>query len=661
MWKKISILILFAAGIQLGLFSAAGHASEYADTPTEQADGMFIPKQLTFVENMPYYVIPNTLLNQPEGSFAPQTVEVVEAEVHWATSGNWWKIKTDIGDRWVKTAPWQIEVPPPPTLRLMSETPLYARPSEAGGKTAALSPQEVAVVDAEKSWFRQAEGEYNPKRWIKIRTTWLGDQWVHLHLDEIGNLLPLDRQVFYPSIYYNSTPHVDYVSYQYEGYLTSIFVHQTAKFRSLLGSSYQFETAQGPKWAFGPGMPIVPDKQLLKRKQPSPLFVYPDEYSEIAATVPAGELTVTETATDPEAWWGSERWYHVKTDQAEGWFSPTYAEPEDAVDDTASLVLKASVTSIYRFPNTRISLNNGQIGPQTVQPLAAWTAPDGTRWYKISSFVGQGWIQLNPYLDGVVLKDRDQDIQVRSKRSYQGVFYQNEAGEFTHGSDTIGRIMDGEPAFRSDFVASLYHYERIGPDAEGWWTFKHANGYAVQVKDGELAVKTFWDSQPAGVVTLTEAPVKDRDSKQEALLLSLTHLRTLFGITAAYNDKVAYGDKHVTLSTLEHEISGFDLPKTADAGKLHLSGLLYEDLYMDEKEIGPKLQIMVKHREAADAASSVQLAQINHLYKLGYQSGLADIGLDVPLKPGINPLTIQFKVGERIVLQRDWEVTAAGG
>ena len=259
------------------------------------------PKKLTFVEKMPYYVISNTLKNAPEGSFSPQTVDVIEAEVHWATSGNWWKIHTDFGDRWIKTAPWQIEVPPPATIRLMSETPLYARTSEDGGPMAALSPQEVTVVDAEKSsWFRQAEMDYNPKRWIKIHTTWLGDQWVHLHLDEIGTLQPLDRTVYYPSVYYGSSPHMDYITYQYEGLLTKMFVHQTAKYRTLLGNSYQFDTENGPKWSLAPDMPITSDKKIIKRTQPSPLFAYPDSNAEIVTEVPPGDLNVVETTLNDD-------------------------------------------------------------------------------------------------------------------------------------------------------------------------------------------------------------------------------------------------------------------------------------------------------------------------------------------------------------------------
>ncbi|MFC5451202.1 SH3 domain-containing protein [Paenibacillus aestuarii] len=655
MWKKVSILVLLGVGVHLGLLAATGNAYEYADTPTEPADGIFIPKQLTLIENMPLYVIPNALLNKPEGALAPQTVEVIEAEIHWATTGNWWKIHTDSGDRWIKTAPWQIEAPPPSTLDLMTETPLYARPTEAGGQTAALSPQEVTVVGAEKAWFRQTEGDYNPKRWIKIHTTWLGDQWVHLHLDEIGKLQPVDQQAFYSSTYYNNKPTIDYITYQYEGFLTYQFVHQTAKFRSLLDTYYQFETVQGLKWG-GRGMLIVSDKQTLNRKQPSPLFAYPDANAEIKTTLPAGDLNVIETTTSDTSW-SPENWYHVKNDQAEGWFSPTYADPEDAVDDTASLVLKGT-TDIYRFPNTRISLDHGVIAPQTVHPLASWTGPDGSRWFKVNSFVGQGWIQLKPYQDLIVLKNRENDMQIRAKTSYQGAFYQNESGEFTFGPDAIGSMVNEEPAFRSAFLANLYHYKLSGPNSEGWWTFKNANGYTVQLKAGEQTAKTFWNDNPANVVRLTVAPTADANSNQGAPLLSLTHLRILFGVNTYYNDKAVYGNKEVTLSTTEYEISGLQLPEKTNTANLHLSGLLYEDLYKEDKEISPPLQIIISNREAADSQSPVQPAQIKKLYKLAYQVSLSDVGLDVPLKSGINHLSLQFKVGERILLQREWEVTA---
>ncbi|WP_235549987.1 hypothetical protein [Paenibacillus sp. Soil766] len=37
-------------------------------------------------------------------------------------------------------------------------------------------------------------------------------------------------------------------------------------------------------------------------------------------------------------------------------------------------------------------------------------------------------------------------------------------------------------------------------------------------------------------------------------------------------------------------------------------------------------------------------------------SRLYDISIDQPLKSGLHQLTISFQVGERIVLQRDWDI-----
>jgi hypothetical protein len=78
-FTRKATLIAASAAIPFVLLTSSASASEYADTLTQPADGIYIPKTLTFLENMPYYVIPNPLKNDPEGTFAPQTVNVIEA------------------------------------------------------------------------------------------------------------------------------------------------------------------------------------------------------------------------------------------------------------------------------------------------------------------------------------------------------------------------------------------------------------------------------------------------------------------------------------------------------------------------------------------------------------------------------------------------------
>ncbi|MZQ83043.1 hypothetical protein GQF01_13095 [Paenibacillus sp. 5J-6] len=657
MWRKAT-LIAASAAIPFVLLTSSASASEYADTLTQPADGIYIPKTLTFLENMPYYVIPNTLKNDPEGTFAPQTVNVIEAESHWSGAYNWWKIHTDVGDRWVKTAPWQIEVPPPQTIHLMTETSLYASPSEAARPTASLSPQDVTVVGAEKNWYRPAEPNYNPMHWLKIHTTWLGDQWIHLHLDEIGIYTEMNNLAFYPGVNYQNSPFLHVITEPSDGLLTNIFVRQTGQFRSLLGSTYSFETEHGTKWAYGPGMLVQASQQTIKRTKPYALFKYPSAYSDIVSELPPGNLNVIETTVNDDGFMTHENWYHVQNDQAEGWFSPSYSEPEETSDDTESIVLHNGTTLIMRFPNSGIPLKNGQIGPQTLQPLAAWSAPDGTRWYKINSFVGEGWVQILPLEDNITLKGRENDAQIRSAVRYQGAFYHNDAGIFTFGTDTIGHLQNGEPQLSADFLAKQYQFKLTGPDANGWWSFMHTAGYGFQIKAGEQTAKTFWQGTLISEVNLAAAPAPASDAKLPPLL-GLAEVRQLFGASTIYNDKVAFGEKHIVLSSREYEIAGFTLPAAVDGNRLLLSGLMYENTYMEAGTQSAEMTILVKRRDAAagDPAEAYQAA-VKRLYGLGMNVDVFDVTLDVPLQPGSNPLSVEIKVGERIVYKKDWEVTA---
>lgn len=660
MWKKIVAHGLVGVGLQLSLGITSGNAYEYADTPTEVADGVHIPTKLTLLEDIPYYVIPNALLNKAEGSFSPQTVEVIEAETHWSGAWNWWKIHTDVGDRWIKTAPWQIETPPPPTISLMTETPLYAQPSEKSQPTAALSPQEVRVVDAEKGWFRNSSGgseDINPKRWLKIHTTWLGDQWIHLNLNQIGTFQPADQMSYYSNLYYNLTPQYDYQTYPTDGTLSKQFVHVTGKFRTLLGTFYQLETTDGPRWTFGSGQPITAETKIIQRTHPSALYSYPSsQYEDEPKLVLTGDLPVFEkTYNEYITNYGYDGdWYHVRTEQGEGWFNPTFAEPEDAVAETATIQLNSPVTALFQYPNTGIIRNHGQLGPQTLRPIAAWTDPNGIRWFQIDSFVGRAWIQLVPNLDRVVLKDRELDMEIQGNTSYQGAFYQNEEGAYTHGSESIGYDdKQGEPFLDTAFLAGMYHYELTGPDVAGWWTLTNDSGYAFQIKTGELQARTLWDGKLAKQLKLASSPVSP--NQQGTPYLSLTDIRTLLGATTNVN--TGYNDsKVITLSARQYEIAHLQLPPIAGDNHWHMSGLLYDNRYFDSGSIAQTLQISVKNRDSNETTTTEQVAAMKLLYDLSYHYGLYDISLDQPLKPGMNHLTVSFKVGERIILQRNWDI-----
>ncbi|MEW9700425.1 hypothetical protein [Paenibacillus sp. SI8] len=197
-----------------------------------------------------------------------------------------------------------------------------------------------------------------------------------------------------------------------------------------------------------------------------------------------------------------------------------------------------------------------------------------------------------------------------------------------------------------------------GPDTDGWWSLKNNDGYAFQIKAGEKTSKTFWNGALANEVNLAASPIAASEAKLPPLF-SLSDMRMLLGATTAYNDKVVYGDKNVTLSSREYEISGFNLPAAADGTELHLSGLLYENLSLDDGALSPDLQILVKSRYTDEKGpTNIQLAKVNHLYNLGYNFGVYDVTLHSPLKAGTNHISLVFKIGERIFYKKDWDVTA---
>ncbi|WP_429312796.1 hypothetical protein [Paenibacillus mucilaginosus] len=62
-------------------------------------------------------------------------------------------------------------------------------------------------------------------------------------------------------------------------------------------------------------------------------------------------------------------------------------------------------------------LHNGLLGPQTVQATAAWDAPSGERWFRIPTFLGDAWIELNPLHDRYLPAGREQDLQIYGKKA----------------------------------------------------------------------------------------------------------------------------------------------------------------------------------------------------------------------------------------------------
>ncbi|WP_253956899.1 hypothetical protein [Paenibacillus oleatilyticus] len=60
----------------------------------------------------------------------------------------------------------------------------------------------------------------------------------------------------------------------------------------------------------------------------------------------------------------------------------------------------------------------------------------------------------------------------------------------------------------------------------------------------------------------------------------------------------------------------------------------------------------------SDSFASAAVASEEMLFSLSMDRALYDLSLKKPLQPGINRLTAVYKVGERIIFEQDFDVTA---
>ncbi|UUZ82970.1 hypothetical protein LJK88_02905 [Paenibacillus sp. P26] len=149
-------------------------------TPSARADlvqppePLRIPPVILLLKDTPYYDnVEQDYPDHPAGVLSPQDVQVLAGQNGWSQERNRWKVRTPQGEKWIVTEPGTFDVPPPETLTLLEETPIYASIDDKE-PSAILSPQNIHVVSAEKLWFYQHDA--TDPVWLKISTTWLGDQ-----------------------------------------------------------------------------------------------------------------------------------------------------------------------------------------------------------------------------------------------------------------------------------------------------------------------------------------------------------------------------------------------------------------------------------------------------------------------------------------------------
>lgn len=278
----------------------------------------------------------------------------------------------------------------PPVITLFHETPLYAEPDDSAEPVAALSPQDVETVEAEKDWY----GKRGDRVWIKIKTTWAGDLWMHLDYELIGAVKQADTNIALLWGAYLYTEPAS--SARTEAVLAPQTVHANAVFESpvaYLSSAYRIETSWlGDMWVVSnPNM--LSNMEIVNQDMDLPTeTLYMEDYDTAnrlqrpsdAKVIPPQRVFALEKTEDGI--------YHVRSqDGSVFWIKPEYAQPAGAEKIQESVELKKDA-SLYLFP-TSTALRFGALTPQKVSAFEKWTDPQGKIWYHINTWTGSMWVQ----------------------------------------------------------------------------------------------------------------------------------------------------------------------------------------------------------------------------------------------------------------------------
>lgn len=321
----------------------------------------------------------------------------------------------------------------PKTITLLHETKLYAAPDEASPSGAALAPQDVETVEAEGDWYNPFHGE---KKWVKIKTSWLGDQWVHIDSHEIGWLVPKDEFLDVTG----DMPLYNEPEYGYTGaVLAGQIVHAKGIFyRHLQMPTWLLDTWLGDKW-FTPYNNLVIEGvtkatyETVTLQGEASLFAAPDNqpYIPNAATIAPQTLKAIARHGD---------FYKVVASEGKtGWVSTRFSQPPVVEPMDADIPL-TEPTWLYAYPNLQ-SLQS-RLAPQTVHAKGNVQDEWGNTWLQIPTWMGHAWILHND--NGVLNPNR-----IPGDNEYMDVFPKVISG----GDKTVtGRI----------YVKNLPQYEGYG-------------------------------------------------------------------------------------------------------------------------------------------------------------------------------------------------------
>lgn len=620
-------------------------------------DGLRIPNSIQLLSDTAYYPAEDTPTNQPEGWFSPQLVKVLATYGAWSTGGVAWKIETMFGARWIHPKPWEIDIAPPKRIYLKDNTPLYRRASEKGGSIAALTPQEVEVVSAEKQWFYT--NDPSSPAWIQIHTTWMGDLWAHIPVQDIGTIQSANKHVLYRYAYgVKDLDRIIHGNYEQNVSVEQSITHTLQTYTTIYNRYFLIDSEKGPFWVNEAGLELIPTDEILDLTTERPLFSEPSN-NELA--VLSGEkVHAFEKITDP-LWqgrgpyevWHFSTWYHVETSKGIGWINLLYGEPNDAAKVNWKMSLHG-LRNLLRYPDIYPALVAQPIDNREVDVSATWRAPNGSVWLKTEVDGFQGWIPYNNW-DNDRFWDLDAGTVLQIEAQYPQ-FYDlkpDSTGNLHLNEETkAGYMKDGKDILQLKTLAETFAFTESVVNSELNTVRYTKDDYSFVLHEGKPSADIYWKDVLQKSVTLSITPYRQSGD----WYLEQTDVRLLLGASI-----VPWSENHA-FYTQAYNLDPGELPTHLTGGKAQLNAFLYDtQLQWSMKNLKNALNPQLSIEEKADhgalkSVSSIEITPsgtnvtddtVPFFYRLSAECSLA---------PGPHDLYIVLRVGERILWKQPWHV-----
>jgi hypothetical protein len=623
-------------------FVAASSSEPLLQSP----DSIRIPSEIELLVRTPFYETP--VIDEdsvPSGWLAPQAgVEVIGVPYGWSSFNCWWKIQTWQGEKWIYLHPWDLDVDPPETIALFSETPLFPSQNVKQTASATLAPQVVEVVEAEPKWFYGNDS--SEKKWIKVRTTFIGDQWIHIPMKEIGTVREADYYVYYDAEFLLEKP--DF--YEYSKFLVDVLkpyrlirnevVHVIGEWVSAHDTQFLVETEDGGKYASSKGPRVEKTSEQVVLSSRTPLFSKPGADSQyVIATLHPQKVDAFEvirSEIDPV-----HNMYHISTEFGDGWIIPYYAEPAQPtpIQDLIEVNSRAQLSSL---PKPGFQIEGASLYRQTVRPSFSWRDEWGAVWYQLKTDDSSVWFTIEPLVDRIRPQERKPFVQMVYNHTNLNTIEVLEDGLY-YRNKKVGYIHDGHIYIKLTYLEERFGYT-LSRESNKLVMEASSDGYSFTIDLSRARATTFWNSHEQDNIALTEMPKLIDDE----IFLRSEDAEALMGVMLDWFKSGLY----FYLFTDEFELEYPEtLPKPQES-QYHISLYLY-DRVLDKYSAQPSRRPMLYIEPDAQTEESLK-ANMEYRGTLSRDYSLSVLSLDVPLESSVKAT---IKIGSRIIWQAEYEVT----